>query len=618
MTKLHFEAPSDLSVGRVRVVGRAGVIRDWMATPDTRRFTEDVAPGYYSAEISPAGLAPQSVIFEVQPGTEDSVVLPAFSWLQANTSNVTFLDISDESEAIRALFAEAPRTDARELPKTIAAESFGILPSSDGLKMSPDLFDHSPNPVPSRDLPPPLSSPAATGQRISVGLSVESAANESYRPYAGQAALGLSEGRLQLTLDTPKLPAGRPAGRVRLSLAIERSRIERLLLPLYQGGVQVTISPSTLSELDAEVEVTPRDPRLRALARVLGAGASDEAKAIRPLLDDQTSDPWEALLSALLSFRFPDVFPALGATQAKRLVDLAPWAYDSHVVRARQRLYDTHSSEDQAVAARDALEMLKKAQTRGSPYFSYSNTLFAELIEALSGHFERVGSEREISNAAKIRRRWFREQPLQAGAGVSFSWLRRDPRLVKAGLLAPLRSVSGRLPSTSTNVIFQGRLTGDRIQIEAPEMQGSGSRFVKPSAGRSPHGSGPSDAPAQHRLPGPKDDPNLGRFGGASKSEGYTLAARFEDQEDEDWAAIIITVTAEPGLPVSAGGVVWFCLHPSFNPQWVRVMLINGRAELSIETWGGFTVGAWLPDGRVELELDLAKHPLAPQIVRRR
>lgn len=61
-TTLNFEAPSDLSVGTVRIQNSDQSIADWIATPDNRTFsTEDVSPGIYWAEVTPAGLAPQSV-----------------------------------------------------------------------------------------------------------------------------------------------------------------------------------------------------------------------------------------------------------------------------------------------------------------------------------------------------------------------------------------------------------------------------------------------------------------------------------------------------------------------------------------------------------------------------
>jgi len=42
----------------------------------------------------------------------------------------------------------------------------------------------------------------------------------------------------------------------------------------------------------------------------------------------------------------------------------------------------------------------------------------------------------------------------------------------------------------------------------------------------------------------------------------------------------------------------------------------DGHAELKVTAWGGFTVGLWLPIQQVELELDLAEVPGAPQNIR--
>ncbi len=55
-TSLHFEAPSDLSVGTVRITGEGKTVADWVATPDNRTFSQDdLMPGIYSAEIGPQG-----------------------------------------------------------------------------------------------------------------------------------------------------------------------------------------------------------------------------------------------------------------------------------------------------------------------------------------------------------------------------------------------------------------------------------------------------------------------------------------------------------------------------------------------------------------------------------
>src|SRR5689334_13080660 len=94
-TSLRFEAPSDLSVGTVRITGQGQTVADWVATPGNRTFVQDdLKPGVYAAEITPAGVAPQSVVFEIKEGEDNRVVLPTFSALSGSGSNTSFLDLA--------------------------------------------------------------------------------------------------------------------------------------------------------------------------------------------------------------------------------------------------------------------------------------------------------------------------------------------------------------------------------------------------------------------------------------------------------------------------------------------------------------------------------------------
>jgi hypothetical protein len=101
------------------------------------------------------------------------------------------------------------------------------------------------------------------------------------------------------------------------------------------------------------------------------------------------------------------------------------------------------------------------------------------------------------------------------------------------------------------------------------------------------------------------------------KKGGFTLSAQFT-QVRTNLVEVSLTVDALDSSSVALGDSAWFCLHPTFNPDWVKIYFDNGRATLTVKTWGGFTVGAWLPRQGVELELDLARIPDAPKIIRER
>lgn len=121
-------------------------------------------------------------------------------------------------------------------------------------------------------------------------------------------------------------------------------------------------------------------------------------------------------------------------------------------------------------------------------------------------------------------------------------------------------------------------------------------------------------APGLARPVTAPDDPHKGRFGGQPGKNGFTAAASFHRTNKPDWTRIIVSV--EGVAP--DGDEVHFHLHDSFRPQVLRKAFRKGRAQVEVMAWGGFTVGIWLPKQAVELELDLATIPDAPEGIRLR
>ena len=110
------------------------------------------------------------------------------------------------------------------------------------------------------------------------------------------------------------------------------------------------------------------------------------------------------------------------------------------------------------------------------------------------------------------------------------------------------------------------------------------------------------------------DDPNKGRFGGRSEAGGYKVSASFREIMSGSLAEISLIVSAESEKPLQ--GPVEFFLHPTFPRTRVRVPVEGGLATLKLTAYGGFTVGVWIPEAQVELELDLAAIPNAPAVIR--
>jgi hypothetical protein len=76
---------------------------------------------------------------------------------------------------------------------------------------------------------------------------------------------------------------------------------------------------------------------------------------------------------------------------------------------------------------------------------------------------------------------------------------------------------------------------------------------------------------------------------------------------------LTLFVECEDGDIEAFAEVVDFFLHDTFNPSRIRSTFRRRTAQITLLSHWGFTVGAWLPRRKIELELDLAKVPGAPQ-----
>lgn len=110
------------------------------------------------------------------------------------------------------------------------------------------------------------------------------------------------------------------------------------------------------------------------------------------------------------------------------------------------------------------------------------------------------------------------------------------------------------------------------------------------------------------------DDPQKGRFGSLSTRQGYAARAEFAETTSRNWTRITLIVEG----PALDRDEVLFYLHDSFPKDVRRERFRDGRAKTSVTSWGGFTVGIWLPRQGIELELDLALLPDAPVPIRTR
>lgn len=112
-----------------------------------------------------------------------------------------------------------------------------------------------------------------------------------------------------------------------------------------------------------------------------------------------------------------------------------------------------------------------------------------------------------------------------------------------------------------------------------------------------------------------RDDPQKGRFGSESSRDGFTLSASFRNVT-RNFVEIVLEVVAPSGAGMDNLECVQFYLHNSFDPDVVPALFKDGRAELTLIAYGGFTVGAWVACRQVALELDLSKIRGAPRMIR--
>lgn len=111
------------------------------------------------------------------------------------------------------------------------------------------------------------------------------------------------------------------------------------------------------------------------------------------------------------------------------------------------------------------------------------------------------------------------------------------------------------------------------------------------------------------------DDPQKGRWGGATSNGGYVIEARVSSRAVEGWYDLRVVVRRKRGLRAEAGTVT-FHLHDTFEPNTRSVRLSAGRAELELTVWGAFTIGAEVKrqaGGVAALELNLATLRGAPK-----
>ena len=605
MTEVSFFAPQDEGALRVRLRSPSGAISDWLASPfDPVRVLSHQEPGDYVATLEPLGELPVEYAFSVadEAGAVD-VQPPRVTELRSRSS--TFERVSPSG---RDGSGDRP-------PPPEVTRSSDLPPVQDEARESPN--------------------PGASSRRITVGLSENVPYQRAHwRPYAGgDVRVDLTSSGLDVVI------ADRPdqwrAPRLRISTALESVRVERLLVPRFEGGVRVTIRAGALATADLVVRVVPSDPSRRALVQALGARSGAEAKTLaaglasNPLLehlsDPSTSkrDPWTVVVIGLLATRFP----AFGEVADRLWAHVDPvsigWVADVHVLTARRRLtLASHANTEEKVrAAGQAIKELTEARRTGAPHFSQTNRMMGDLLGALS---DGAPTDPQRRAAALERDQWRRAILLGGSAGPTFTWVMANRNVGRGDadavptVYAPTR---GELSSAFSRVLFEGEVSLGRIRPRPPSTT---SRGHKSSTGLGVRGGASNAGWPVDETPGgePKPpamarpildlaDPNKGRFGGRSSHAGFRLGVSF-GKARKTWVDLTLFVACESGEVRPFEDVADFFLHDTFEPVRLRATFRGSLAQVPLVSSGGFTVGAWLPRLAIELELDLSAVPGAP------
>jgi len=121
-------------------------------------------------------------------------------------------------------------------------------------------------------------------------------------------------------------------------------------------------------------------------------------------------------------------------------------------------------------------------------------------------------------------------------------------------------------------------------------------------------------------LPGAyPNDPRKGQFGGKSQCKGLILEADVRPAESAHGFFTLSLTVRSTSTSTMLNNTVCFYLHDSFKPDIMPVTPQSNRAELTVLTYGAFTVGVSTLVGNetVELELDLEYLENAPEIFKR-
>jgi hypothetical protein len=452
MTKVEIQPPQDAGVTRITVFAPDGRMfaAPKLVVPPTGTFEFDAPkPGTCTARLEALGAGNVLWSFPVEGAAALTVRAPSLDPLRAAKPHAA----AGRMEAGRPnLTGEIAAVEA-EIDDDLGASASEFPPAMFGFGVGQNFLSGVPlEAVPAATTMEsfkPASGPAYDSRPLSYG---------GWRPFTGDKTVHMrhtDSGDLEIYFERGEelLPANSGA-RLRLSFAIEATRVQRLLVPLFAGGVTVRLRKATTTYLTKDtLSIVPSHAETHALMQALTSNSTEVATSIweeirlgpaylaRYANADISDDPWLSVAVALLMLRLGWLDDH--AYWLERLAQEHPWVADANILAARQRLAQPSPDVD------GALKHLQRAGRVGAVYFFEANRLRGDLLVSLAADAPQE-EQRQLATIALAR--WRNNLANQFQVGAFFSWLmthgarthggldRRYSSIVDAGRLIALRA----------------------------------------------------------------------------------------------------------------------------------------------------------------------------------
>jgi hypothetical protein len=451
MPKVTIQPPKDAGAARISVFAPDGrmLAAPRLVLPPNGTFEFDAPkPGTYTASLESLGAGHALWSFPVEGSEVLTVQAPPLGLARAGRPGAADASIGlGESDPVGP--GEIATVDIGADYEREASPD-GFRTHTFGLGIQRDVLSAMVTASPTS-----LSLSPAPGPAYSLGLSYDSRplSHGGWRPFMADKMVRMRHtdlGDVEVNFDRgDELLPPNSGARLRLSFAIEATRVQRILVPLFAGGVTARLRTATTPYLSNDkLSIVPSRPETHALLQALTSNSTEVATGIwkeiglgpahlaRYASADVNDDPWVSVAVGLLMLR-------LGRLRDNDywidgLAQRHPWVADASILAAHQRLAQTPPDVD------GALKYLQQARRVGAVYFFEANRQQGDLLVALAADAPQ-NAHRQLA-AAELRR-WRTNLANQVQVGAFFSWLMTHGARTRGGLDQRYSAIvdSGRL-----------------------------------------------------------------------------------------------------------------------------------------------------------------------------